>query len=110
MRWDRLLLDEYGMQRAIEVLGPVVPGLLEFLYLLTYALAPIGLVILAACKRLDRSPSSGADWAGNPRGVQAAGSSRPVFCVLRSVWCRGLRSVSVFPIGASADSIRRGIA
>ena len=55
VRWDRLLLDEYGMQRAIEVLGPVVPGLLEFLYLLTYALAPIGLVILAACKRLDRA-------------------------------------------------------
>ena len=55
VHWDRLLLDEYALQSAIEVLGPVLPGLLEFLYLLTYAMAPIGVAILTACGRLDRA-------------------------------------------------------
>ncbi len=46
VRWDRLILTDWGVFDAIESLGPVVPGLLEFLYLLTYAVGPIGLLIL----------------------------------------------------------------
>ena len=69
VRWDRLLLDEYGMQRAIEALGPVLPGLFELLYLLTYAMAPIGLVILTACGRLDRADQYFALYVGS--GVAA---------------------------------------
>ena len=69
VRWDRLLLEEYGVQRAIEALGPVLPGLLEFLYLLTYALAPIGLIVLMACGRLDRADRYLALYVGS--GVAA---------------------------------------
>lgn len=69
VRWDRLLLDEYGVQRAIETFGPALPGLLEFLYLLTYAMAPIGLAILAACGRLDRADQYFAFYVGS--GVAA---------------------------------------
>lgn len=47
VRWDRLILRDWGVFDAIESLGPVVPGLLELLYLLTYAVGPIGLLILA---------------------------------------------------------------
>ncbi len=34
--WDRILLADWGLQTAIEAAGPVLPGLLELLYLLTY--------------------------------------------------------------------------
>ena len=69
VRWDRLLLDEYGVQKAIEALGPVLPGLLELLYLLTYAMAPIGLAILVACGRLDHADRYFAFYVGS--GVAA---------------------------------------
>lgn len=38
---DGLLLHEYGLQAAIEFLGPVVPFALEFCYSLLYALPPL---------------------------------------------------------------------
>lgn len=65
VRWDRLLLDEYGVQRAIEAFGPALPGLLEFLYLLTYAMAPIGLAVLVACGRLDQADQYFAFYVGS---------------------------------------------
>ena len=55
MRWDRLLLEEWGIGGAIESLGPVLPEFLELLYLLTYALGPAGLLVLFAYGRADRS-------------------------------------------------------
>ena len=55
VRWDRLILDDWGVSEAIEVLGPVVPGTLEFLYLLTYAVAPIGLLLLYSKGLLGRA-------------------------------------------------------
>ena len=55
VRWDRLILDDWGVSEAIEALGPVVPGTLEFLYLLTYAVAPIGLLLLYSKGLLGRS-------------------------------------------------------
>lgn len=46
VQWDRLVLEDWGVSRAIESLGPVGPGVLEVLYLLTYAVAPLGLLLL----------------------------------------------------------------
>lgn len=42
---DRALLDG-GLRAAIESLGPVLPNLLEFSYLLVYAVPVVGLIIL----------------------------------------------------------------
>ena len=63
--WDRLLLADFGLQGAIELLGPVLPGLLELLYVLTYVLAPSGYLILLACGRLDRADRFLALYAGS---------------------------------------------
>ena len=54
IRWDRVLLREWGMHRAIEWLGPVLPGLLEIAYMLTYALAPFAVAMLYAYGRRER--------------------------------------------------------
>lgn len=63
--WDRLLLADFGLKGAIELLGPVLPGLLELLYVLTYVLAPSGYLILLACGRLDRADRFLALYAGS---------------------------------------------
>lgn len=63
--WDRLLLSDFGLKRAIELLGPVLPGLLELLYVLTYILAPSGFVILLACDRRDQADRFLALYAGS---------------------------------------------
>ncbi len=47
VRWDKLLLNDAGLQAAIEIAGPLIPGLLEILYLSTYILGPLGLAALA---------------------------------------------------------------
>ncbi len=44
--WDSTLLMDFGLQRAIESLGPVIPGLLETCYLLLYAIPPFALGML----------------------------------------------------------------
>jgi membrane-associated phospholipid phosphatase len=38
IEWDRLLFYGWGIQRAIEALGPVLPAYLEFAYLLVYGI------------------------------------------------------------------------
>jgi len=38
--WDRSLLYGWGFERAIESLGALLPGYLEFCYLLVYAVGP----------------------------------------------------------------------
>lgn len=63
--WDRLLLADFGLKQAIELLGPVLPGLLELLYVLTYVLAPAGYLILVACERRDRADRFLALYAGS---------------------------------------------
>lgn len=55
VRWDRMLLADWGVGGAIESLGPIVPGCLELLYLLTYVVGPAGLLMLIACRHLDRA-------------------------------------------------------
>lgn len=43
VRWDRILLGEWGLRHAIESLGPVLPNVLELSYLLVYGI-PVYLV------------------------------------------------------------------
>jgi membrane-associated phospholipid phosphatase len=39
--WDHALLVTFGLQAAIESLGPVLPACLEFIYLCLYAIPPL---------------------------------------------------------------------
>ena len=55
VRWDKLLLVDWGLKDAIESLGPVLPSLLELAYLCTYAVGPAGLLALLACGRMHRT-------------------------------------------------------
>lgn len=52
--WDRALLHEWGLQKAIETTGALIPGLLELSYLLVYAVGPFTIVILYMLGRRDR--------------------------------------------------------
>jgi len=55
--WDRLLLREWGLRRFIELLGPLLPALLEISYSLVYTLAPFSVAMLYVYhrrKRVDR--------------------------------------------------------
>src|SRR6476661_4258783 len=54
IRWDRLVLRDWGLHRAIEFLGPVLPALLEIAYMLTYALAPFAVAMLYAYRHRER--------------------------------------------------------
>src|SRR5277367_4172856 len=40
IEWDRVLFYRWGFQSAVEWLGPLLPGYLEFAYLLVYGVAP----------------------------------------------------------------------
>ncbi len=53
--WDRALLHDFGLQRAIESLGPLVPALLEASYLFVYAVGPLAVAILYIENRVDRA-------------------------------------------------------
>ncbi len=44
--WDRLLLSDWGLQRAIEFLGPALPAVLELCYALVYAIGPFSLAAI----------------------------------------------------------------
>jgi membrane-associated phospholipid phosphatase len=52
--WDRMLLRG-GLKAAVEVLGPVLPGLLEICYLLVYGTGMFGVAVLYAYRRNDRA-------------------------------------------------------
>lgn len=57
VRWDKLLLNDAGLRAAIEMAGPLLPGLLELLYLSTYILGPFGIAAVALtgnAERMDR--------------------------------------------------------
>ena len=51
VRWDRWLLYSGGMQRAIESLGAMLAGYLEFCYLLVYAVGPFAVAVMYFEKR-----------------------------------------------------------
>jgi membrane-associated phospholipid phosphatase len=54
--WDQALLRG-GAKAAIELLGPVVPSILEVAYLLVYAMAPFSVAMLYAYDRRERVDS-----------------------------------------------------
>ncbi len=46
LEWDRRLLHDVGLQPAIEWFGVLLPGYLEFCYLLVYAVGPFSVAAL----------------------------------------------------------------
>jgi membrane-associated phospholipid phosphatase len=52
--WDRRLLHDFGLQRAIEALGSFGPSYLEFCYLLVYAAGPFAVAMMYFAKRRER--------------------------------------------------------
>jgi membrane-associated phospholipid phosphatase len=44
--WDRTVLYQWGFERAVEALGVIGPGYLEFCYLLVYAVGPFAVAVL----------------------------------------------------------------
>jgi len=52
--WDRAVL-EGGLKAAVEVFGPVIPGLLEICYLLVYVTGIFGMAMLYAYRRRERA-------------------------------------------------------
>ncbi len=53
VRWDKLLLNDWGGKGAIEAAGPLVPSILEVSYSLVYAILPFSLAVLYICRRRD---------------------------------------------------------
>jgi len=51
LEWDRRLLYDAGLQRAIEWLGAWLPGYLELCYLLVYAVGVFSVAVLYAQRR-----------------------------------------------------------
>lgn len=54
--WDRMVLRDWGVHKAIESFGPVLPSLLEIAYALVYAIGPFAVAMLyayGARKRVD---------------------------------------------------------
>lgn len=52
--WDRMLLNDWGLRRAIESLGAGVPAILEMSYSLVYAIAPFCMAWLYARRKPER--------------------------------------------------------
>ena len=53
VKWDRLILHDWGLQRAIESLGVLIPAYLELCYLLVYAVGPFAIATLYFLHRRD---------------------------------------------------------
>jgi membrane-associated phospholipid phosphatase len=54
VEWDRAILYQGGLQRALESLGAVLPGYLELCYVLVYCVAPFVVAILYFEQRRER--------------------------------------------------------
>ncbi len=46
VRWDDILLRQWGLKHAIESLGPVIPMYLEFCYLLVYGVGTYCVIVI----------------------------------------------------------------
>ncbi len=46
IKWDNIVLHEWGLKRAVESLGPVIPAYLELCYLLVYGVGTFCLILL----------------------------------------------------------------
>ena len=53
VQWDRSLLYNFGMQRAVESLGALLPSYLELCYLLVYAVASATVAMIYIERRRD---------------------------------------------------------
>ncbi len=51
MAWDQVVLQQWGLKRVIESLGPVIPTYLELCYLLVYGVGTFCVIILWIQKR-----------------------------------------------------------
>jgi membrane-associated phospholipid phosphatase len=54
IEWDRTLLYRFGLERAIESMGALLPAFLELCYLLVYAVGPFTVAVLYVEHRRDR--------------------------------------------------------
>lgn len=54
IRFDRALLHQWGGQNIIESLGPLIPGYLEFCYLLVYGIGPFSVAALYIARHRER--------------------------------------------------------
>lgn len=52
--WDRRLLESGHLRAAIEVAGPLLPGLLELCYSLVYAVAAVSIIAVLTTRHRDR--------------------------------------------------------
>jgi len=52
--WDRWLLNDCGLRRAIETLGSAGPAYFEFCYLLVYAAGPFAVAVLYFARRREQ--------------------------------------------------------
>ena len=126
--WDRLILDDWGLTRAFDSTGLVLPSVFELLYLLTYAVAPAALAVLAAAGRLDRADRLLACFAASavsayalfpffpsepPRTIFPGELASSVDTVFRRInwWILGHGGIhtSVFPSGHVASAFGAGI-
>jgi hypothetical protein len=57
VRYDRRLLDSWGVRTAIESLGPLLPAILEAAYLGIYAVLPVAIAGFYARRERDRIDS-----------------------------------------------------
>ena len=46
IRWDQIVLNQWGLKRAVESLGPVIPTYLELCYLLVYGVGTFCVVVI----------------------------------------------------------------
>ncbi len=46
IKWDNVVLHEWGLKRAIESLGPLIPAYLELCYLLVYGVGTFCVIML----------------------------------------------------------------
>lgn len=55
VKWDKLLLSDWGLREAIESLGALLPSILEVSYSLVYTIAPFSLAVIYLYRRRQRA-------------------------------------------------------
>jgi membrane-associated phospholipid phosphatase len=126
--WDRMLFQSGG-RGVIELLGPVIPAILEVAYALTYALPPFALAVLYVCRRRDLVDrfqqivlasvlicyAQFPFWPSDPPRILFAGQDLPAyFTIFRrfNLWLLGNYGIhtSVFPSAHVATSLSTALA